>query len=293
MKPRPLDPQRDFAAVAELLGRTRANGGDSHPGGIQWWLRDLRRPGFEAFVVDDGAALAGFVMIDDDFVVIEAMDGDQPSLDLVDWTIEHMRTSGRVSMHLHAVESSQLQAELEGRGFSEVGAELELMFDIDGEPPLPELPPGYTLDSLLNITDDAFIEMHRAAWSDKRPSPYRRELHDAVKRMPQFRPELVTIVLAPDGTPTAYCIGWYDETSRTLEIEPLGTHRDFRRLGLAHVVVHEVIHRAYENGAHHVLVWNNPTTNAPAYGLYTGAGMTVRRRLPELALDLGNTSSVT
>ena len=203
-----------------------------------------------------------------------------------------MRSSGRESIHLSAVESSPLQRELEARGFSQVGIELELVFDIDGAPPRSKLPAGYTLGSLRDIHDDAFIEMHRAAWSDKRPSRYRRELHDAVKRMPQFRPDLVTIVLAPDGTPAAYCIGWYDETSRTLEIEPLGTHRDLRRLGLARAVVLEVIHRAYENGAHHVLVWNNPQTNARAYGLYTGAVMTARLRLAELALDLRNTNVV-
>jgi len=275
-----------------MLGRARANGGLLHPGGIQWWLRELGRPGFEAHVVDDDTALTGFVLIDDEVAILESTDPGQGSLDLADWTTDHMRSSGRESIHLSAVESSPLQRELEARGFSQVGIELELVFDIDGAPPRSKLPAGYTLGSLRDIHDDAFIEMHRAAWSDKRPSRYRRELHEAVKRMPQFRPDLVTIVLAPDGTPAAYCIGWYDETSRTLEIEPLGTHRDFRRRHLARAVVQEVIHRAYENGAHHVLVWNNPATNAPAYGLYTGAGMTARRHLAELALDLRNTNVV-
>ncbi len=289
---RPLDPQRDLPAVAAMLGRARANGGLLHPGGIQWWLRELGRPGFEAHVVDDGATLTGFVLIDDEVAILESTDPRQASLDLNEWTTDHMRSSGRESMRTPVVEASPLQRELERRGFSQVGTELELMFDVDGAPPRPVLPPGYRFASLADIHDDAFIEMHRAAWSDKRPSAYRRELHEAVKRMPQFRPDLVTIVIAPDGTPAAYCIGWYDQTSRTLEIEPLGTHRDFRRRHLAHAVVQEVIHRAYENGAQHVLVWNNPATNAPAYGLYTGAGMTARRRLAELALDLRNTNVV-
>ena len=47
---RPLDPSRDLPAVAALLARTRANGDLSHPGGTQWWLRELGRDGFEAFV---------------------------------------------------------------------------------------------------------------------------------------------------------------------------------------------------------------------------------------------------
>ena len=49
-----------------------------------------------------------------------------------------------------------------------------------------------------------------------------------------------------------------DELSGILEIEPLGTHRDYRRLGLARAVVIEVIRRAAKAGARDVLVWNEP-----------------------------------
>ena len=189
-------------------------------------------------------------------------------------------------MQTSAVEGSRLHLDLAQRGFAQTGQTLELMADIDSEPDRPALPDGFCFASLNGIDDEAYIDGHRGAWSDLRPSPYRRELHEAVKRMPQFRPDLVTIALAPDGTPASYCIGWLDEQSRTLEIEPLGTHRDYRRLGLARAVVREVIHRASENGARHVLVWNDPQTNAPAYGLYTSAGMTPRRRIADLTRRL-------
>jgi len=77
-----------------------------------------------------------------------------------------------------------------------------------------------------------------------------------------------------------------DEQSASLEIEPLGTHRDYRRIGLARAIVREVQHRAWANGAKHVLVWNDPATNPAAYGLYTGAGMPVRRHVVELTKAL-------
>ena len=117
-------------------------------------------------------------------------------------------------------------------------------------------------------------------------SPYRREVHDAVKQMPQFRADLVTIAIAPDETPAAYCIGWLDERSATLEIEPLGTNRSFRRLGLALAVVHEVTRRAWLNGARWVLVWNHRRTNEAAYGLYTSAGMKPRRQIVDMRKSL-------
>jgi len=287
VQPRPLDPSRDLPPVAELLGRTRAKDGDSHPGGIQWWLRELGRDGFEAFVLDgDDDRLAGFVLIDDTFVVSEHADFDNPQVELIDWTTDHMRRAGRESIKTQAVQDTEFERHLKSRGFENSGSEYELMADTSDEPVDAPLPDGFRFGSLLDISDDAFIDMHRAAWSDKRPSPYRRELNDRVKQMPQFRPDLVTIAIAPDGTPASYCIGWIDMQSQTLEIEPLGTHRDFRRLGLARAVVREVIHRAGADGALHVLVWNNPETNAAAYGLYTSAGMAPRRTLVELTKRL-------
>jgi GNAT superfamily N-acetyltransferase len=290
--PRPIDPARDLPAVTELLSRTRAAGGLSHPGGIQWWMRDLwlDRDGFEVFVVDgeaeDTQRLAGFVLIDDDFVVAEHQDGDPGKRELVAWTEEHMRSVGKLQLMTHAVEGSELERQLDSDGFTRTGAEYELMIDVTDADAAVALPEGYRFRSLLDTTDQAYIDGHRAAWSDTRPSPYRRELHDAVKKMPQFRPDLVTIALASDGTVASYCIGWVDEGSETLEIEPLGTHRDHRRNGLAHAVVKEVQRRAKANGAKRVLVWNNPETNPSAYGLYTGAGMAPNRKLTEMTKEL-------
>ncbi len=76
-------------AVVALLARTRAHGGQHHPGGIQWWLRELGREGFDAFVVDgsDGREATGFVMFDDGLVIAVA-DGagaDPSTLQLCLW----------------------------------------------------------------------------------------------------------------------------------------------------------------------------------------------------------------
>jgi ribosomal protein S18 acetylase RimI-like enzyme len=288
MNPRPLDPAVDLPAVAALLGRTRARGGLSHPGGIQWWLRELGRDGFDAFVVDRGDAdgLAGSVLIDDAFVVVEHEQFGAAQLQFIEWTAEHMRSTGRPKIMTHAPEGTELERELESRGFERTGLEYELMADTGAGPVDARLREGFRFGSMLDMSDDDYIEMHRAAWSDKRPSPYRRELHDRVTTMPQFRRDLVTVAFAPDGRGASYCIGWLDEQSQTLEIEPLGTHRDFRRLGLARALVREVIRRAAANGARHVLVWNNPNTNPEAYGLYTSAGMRPNRNLTELTKQL-------
>ena len=288
MQPRPIDPQRDLPALARLLGRTRASGeGNWHPGGIQWWLRELvaNRDDFAAWLWFDGDRPVAFVMRDGTYVIAES-DGGPAREELVDWATDQLRGAGATEVETSALEGSPLHKALVQRGFAQTGTSLELMTDVDTEPPRPTLPDGFRFASLGDVDDETYIEGHRAAWSDTRPSPYRRELHDAVKRAPQFRPDLVTIALAPDGTVASYCIGWLDDQSQTLEIEPLGTHRDYRRLRLATAVVHEVTYRAWANGAKHVLVWNDPKTNPQAYGLYTGAGMRPRRRIADLRKPL-------
>jgi GNAT superfamily N-acetyltransferase len=293
MQPRPIDQTRDLAAVAGLLGRTRASGGLSHPGGIQWSLRELwrqDRDDFEAYVwADESGALGGFALVDGTFVVIECL-GGLSTIAQVTWLEDRMRERGRAAIEVHAEEGGPICVALEQRGYRAHGSELELLADTTHEPARSQLPDGFRFGSLLDVSDDAFIDGHRAAWSDDRPSPYRRELHDAVRRMPQFRPDLVTIAISPDGTVASSCIGWMDEVSDTLEIEPLGTHRDFRRLGLAHAVVKEMQHRAWAAGAGQVFVWNDPSSNAAAFGLYTGADMPPNRTLIALRKELQATS---
>jgi mycothiol synthase len=88
----------------------------------------------------------------------------------------------------------------------------------------------------------------------------------------------VPIVRAADGTLAAYCMSWWDPRSASVEIEPLGTHPDHRRSGLARAIVHEVARRAWQLGARYVLVWGT-TSNPEAKALYLSAGMRVRRVL--------------
>ena len=274
MQPRAFDPQHDLPAVADCWAGRAPAAGIWHPGGIQWWLRELAtdRDDFEAFVwPGPGNAIDAFVMRDGAYVIAESDGGPSRG----SWsTGPRLTCAKRASLRSRPrrLDGSALHHELMERGFEQSGTSLELMADTDQEPPRPTLPPGFRFSSMEEVDDETFIDGHRAAWSDNKPSPYNNARHEAVKQAPQFRPDLVTIALAPDGTVASYCIGWLDEQSQTLEIEPLGTHRDYRRLGLATAVVHEVTHRAWANGAKHVLVWNDPQDERPGVRPVHGRG---------------------
>lgn len=101
--------------------------------------------------------------------------------------------------------------------------------------------------------------------------------------MPGFDRQLVQVAIAPNGILAASCIAWFDPITRWVEIEPLGTRPDLRRLGLARAVVLETLRRSHERGAAAVMVWG-AHRNEAAIALYTSCGFSARRTLREYRL---------
>ena len=280
----PFELARDVPPLVAAVANARAADHPHaflHPGGLQWLLRRLGDPSFTVRQWRDGLAFTGAVVDDDGYVMVVATD---PSLDRYLWLLERAedaaRARGRAAIDVSVRETdAELLRALVALGYAPSGQfGAELVWRIDGEPPRAVLPGGHRFVTFTPSMDDAYIELHRAAWSTIRPSAYRRALHDIVTSMPQFDRAMVPLVAAPDGTLAAYCIGWFDPVSRWTEIEPLGTHPAHRGAGLAHAVVREVIHRSWQRGAEAVMVWaTDPTStshvNEPARRLYLTSGM--------------------
>jgi GNAT superfamily N-acetyltransferase len=282
---RPLDRERDLPALLELVGRSRARddaGAFLHPGGLQWWLRRIGRSGFEVAVLFDDSQLVGLVLRDESDVIVQTDAAHtKDRVDLLAWTETRIRDSGEPAMFVSvAQDDGDLRDEVLSRGYEPTeNYGFELTQDLTTEPDAPELPRGFEVVSLTPALADAYVALHRAAWSRPNvPSTYDRRQHDAVTAMPDFRYELVPIVTASDGALAAYCMSWWDPRSASVEIEPLGTHPDYRRMGLARAIVHEVARRAWKLRARYVLVWGS-SANPPARALYLSAGMRSRRLL--------------
>ena len=287
--PRVFSRERDLVPLVGLIGRLRAGQPGSsylHPGGLQWLMRKAADPDFAIHVWYDGGAMTGAVVTDGEYAMAHADPAWRDVLDLIAWSEDHHLRTGRDVIEVSAWDDdARLRDALRGRGYVPAGQFGPLLVcRIAGEPVAPSLPRGYRFVEFTADIDDAYVEMHRDAWSVIRPSSYRRALHDRVTAMPQFDRAMVPIVAAPDGTLAAYCIGWYDPVSRWTEIEPLGTRPAYTRRGLAHAVVREVIHRSWRRGAEAVMVWaTDPAStahvNEPARLLYESSAMRAERVL--------------
>jgi len=282
---------RDLPAVLALVADARARVHPHtflHPGGLQWLLRRLGKAEFTARQWFDGDALTGFLIDDSGYVMVQAASATvEAHLRFVQLAEEGRRAQGYASVEVSVWEDDrELVVALRSLGYEpSAGHEAghELVHRIGGETAAPTLPDGFEMRWLEPGMDDAYVELHRAAWSTVAPSKYDAMAHAAVVSMPQFDRTLVPVVAAPDGTLAAYCIVWFDPVTRTSEIEPLGTRPEYRRLGLARAVSLEAVRRSAERRAESVLVWG---VGDHRTALYESAGFRGGRVLREYARRL-------
>lgn len=134
----------------------------------------------------------------------------------------------------------------------------------------PMLPDGFRFRTAEEAGPQAAVQAHVDAWA---PSPYTAESYEGVRRTPPYRGDLHVLVEAPDTTMAASTIMWLDEANRTAEFEPVGTHPDYRRLGLGRAMLLHGMHLAREAGAQHMTVACLGAPGHPqARGLYYSVG---------------------
>jgi ribosomal protein S18 acetylase RimI-like enzyme len=134
----------------------------------------------------------------------------------------------------------------------------------------PALPTGFRFRTADEAGPEAAVRAHVDAWA---PTAYTAESYQGVQQTAAYRGDLHILVEAPDGTMAASTIMWLDEANRTVEFEPVGTHPDYRRLGLASAMLRHGMHRARAAGAIHATVVCLGAPGHPAArGLYYGLG---------------------
>ncbi|MBE1485577.1 GNAT family N-acetyltransferase [Plantactinospora soyae] len=95
----------------------------------------------------------------------------------------------------------------------------------------------------------------------------------AVMTKPGYEPEREIVAESSDGRIAAFTVYWVDGRNRTGHFEPVGTHRDFQRLGLASAVMRDAMRRMRAAGTATVTV-NYNADNLPAQRLYASLGFT-------------------
>jgi GNAT superfamily N-acetyltransferase len=92
-----------------------------------------------------------------------------------------------------------------------------------------------------------------------------------VQRVPLYRRDLDLVAVAPSGELAAFCTAWFDDVTRIVVFEPVGTHPDHQQRGLGKAVMAEALRRAQWYGATLATV---SSYSPAAHALYEAMGFT-------------------
>ncbi len=135
--------------------------------------------------------------------------------------------------------------------------------------PLPPVPAGYRLRPVRLPADlESRVEVHRDAFA---PSRLSTDKYRVLASMPRYAPERDLVVEAPDGSLAAFAMVWWVPEAGVGEFEPVGTHPDHRRRGLARALLRAGLGVLRRAGARGALVFSR-TSNEASEGLYRSVG---------------------
>jgi mycothiol synthase len=134
--------------------------------------------------------------------------------------------------------------------------------------PVPALPDGFSFRTLRDHGDvEAYVKLHQTAFGSKN---MQERWRSRTLTMPQYRPDLDLFIINEHDQPVAFCIGWKHPTKPLGQIEPLGVHPDYQRLGLGRAVLLEGLRRLEASGARTAYI-DSYKYNDPALSLYQTA----------------------
>ena len=291
MQHRPVADLTDLAAVRRLLVATYPH----TPLGWNWEVRRWDGLCFyrEGPVLPAAWTRRARAWVDESGLVVAAVhpEGDNDvhfqlhpahrhlEPEMLAWAEEHCRAPVEAGGSELAIEVQETDTErralLLAHGFTPTdGVGYIRRLALAGQPiHTPDLPPGYqlrTTDPADPADCRAIAALLNAAFG--RTGHTGDEYANFARRAPSFRADLDLVAVAPDGVFGAYVGIPYEPTNRLGVFEPVCTHPDHRRRGLARALMLEGIRRLQSLGAEAVMVGTGDME--PANRLYDALGFT-------------------
>lgn len=258
----------DMRAMCELSITLRKHGlGAEHSGDLNWaaYMHTQMNPQRDTRLWWDGVTLAAWATSNKYGLTFALSYAQRENLALLRrilaWAKEHVRalspdgvppaefSTGCFASHLPHV---HMLAEL---GFtpSEEGSLFVNQRSLAVPIPDPALPAGVVIRPPAGEHElDRRALLHAIVWHPSKVTP---EGYRITRSAPGYDATLDMVAVLPDRSLGAYCICWPEQATGTCEFEPVGTHPDHRRQGLASAVMYAAMRRARAMGLHTALVY--------------------------------------
>ncbi len=201
---------------------------------------------------------------------LEAEALDWAESELQGWFRKENRLYTPIILEITRGHNSRIKL-LETRGYShseEKGSELISERSLDDPIPTPILPGGFRVREFRDGHEAAnLVEVMNAAfgWS------WTADEYVRVVRSPAYHTGYKLVIEAAYGRFVAFCFVMLDTVNALGMFEDVGTHPDFRRLGLGRALLYAGMHRMKEAGMKSVLVPHIASV-IPAVRLYESVG---------------------
>lgn len=159
-----------------------------------------------------------------------------------------------------------------------------LYYPLDREISAAKLPDGFTVRHLVSEDEvPAYVAaQHNAFFFDNLTGEWRRR----VMKMPFYIPELDLVAVAPDGEFCAICLCWLEQPQQKRDasgaddsnvekkgyIQTIGTHHEFRNMGIGKALFAEALQRLKTLGAA-IAIGQTEAGNKQALRLYESFGV--------------------
>lgn len=199
---------------------------------------------------------------------------DAEMVDLAESRLAEPRPDGQRTLRLWLAAGAQAQQQLLcSRGYQKAGGPEYQRRRALSEPvaDIP-IPAGYTVRAL---GDESELPARSwASWKafhpDEPDDHYQGwQWYRNIQRVPLYRRDLDIVAVDSAGAVAAFATAWFDDVTRTVVFEPVGTHPAHQRRGLGKAVMAEGLRRAQRLGATLATVGSY---SAAAHALYAAMG---------------------
>jgi len=171
---------------------------------------------------------------------------------MLDWAEHHWAGDKARIQTLAYDHDTERQTRLARRGYQDLGAVEDVrVYDLDRTYPEPVLPSGFCITTIKENGDHAGrIALENAIWQANLDEAWFRGKSSA----PHYSFDWDLVIVSPESKQVAACLVWIDRANEMAEIDPLGTHPDYRGRGLARALVLDSFRRMRASGMRYAYI---------------------------------------